>query len=251
MQVVIVQFPILSKNKQGNIDQIEKLLVNIKADLIVLPEMFNTGFFTDDISLAEEMNGPTLNWMLDFSEKSQNAVCGSLLCKESNIIFNRFLMVNKGEIVGHYDKIHLFSMSKEHETVTAGNTKVDVVINGWKIRPIICYDLRFPYTTFNDSAYDLLINVASWPSQRITHWDSLLQARAIENQAYVIGCNRVGEQTIGNGENIFYPGHSSVYLPDGKILAHAVKEEVIRVVLDKQILQDTRTRLPFLQDRRL
>lgn len=251
MQVAIVQFSILSKNTTANISTIESLLGDTKADLVILPEMFNTGFFTDDISLAEEMNGPTLQWMLKFSEKHKNAICGSLLCNENGAIFNRFLMVCNGEIVGHYDKIHLFSLAKENAIVTAGNAKVDMVVNGWKIRPTICYDLRFPYTSFNDTAYDLLINVASWPSQRIAHWDSLLRARAIENQAYVIGCNRVGQQLIGDTENVFYPGHSAVFAPDGRNLNNILKEEIINVVLNKKRLNEIRSSLPFLQDSRL
>ncbi|MGB0851454.1 MAG: nitrilase-related carbon-nitrogen hydrolase, partial [Bacteroidia bacterium] len=158
----------------------------------------------------------------------------------------RFVLVSQGEVVGFYDKTHLFSLSQEEEHISAGNTKADMVLKGFKIRPIICYDLRFPYTAFNDTEYDILLNVASWPSQRIAHWDSLLAARSIENQAFVIGCNRVGEQA-----GHFYPGHSSVYAPDGEQLIHSVKEELLCLTLNKETLENVRKKIPFLKDRRM
>jgi omega-amidase len=251
MNISIIQFNIKSKDKAANLARIEQQLGDLHADLIVLPEMFNTGYFTDDTALAEPMDGLTLTWMQARTKESKNAMCGSLLVNEENQLFNRFVMVSNGEVVGHYDKTHLFGMADEQENITAGNVKADMVVNGFKIRPIICYDLRFPYTSFNDTEYDILLNVASWPSQRIAHWDALLQARAIENQAYVIACNRVGEQELADGRKVYYPGHSSVYGPDGEQLAHSVKEEVINVVLDKKAIEDTRSKQPFLKDRRM
>lgn len=251
MQVSIVQYNIAAKDKQANFKKVEELLSDVSADLVVLPEMFNTGFVTDDSSLVEDMNGPTIQWLIAQSKERETAICGSLLSREEGVVYNRFLMVSNGEIVGHYDKTHLFSMAGEQEYIQAGNIKADMVVNGFKIRPTICYDLRFPYTSFNDTEYDILLNVASWPSQRIAHWDALLQARAIENQAYVLGCNRVGEQTMNDGKATYYPGHSSAYAPDGERLAHEVKEGVIQVVLDKNVITETREKLPFLKDRRM
>jgi len=251
MKVSIVQFDIIAKDKQANFAKIEQLVGDIASDLVVLPEMFNTAYYTDDTSLAESMEGQTIAWMQDQTKASENAMCGSLLIEEEGQIYNRFVMVSGGDVVGHYDKTHLFAMSGEEKHITAGNVKADMVVNGFKIRPMVCYDLRFPYTSFNDTEYDVLLNVASWPSQRIVHWDTLLQARAIENQAYVMGCNRVGEQVMETGQKAHYPGHSAVYAPDGEQLAHAVKERVLSVELDKKAIEDTRTKLPFLKDRRM
>jgi predicted amidohydrolase len=251
MKVSIVQINIKSKDIEANLGRIEELTKSNDSDLVVLPEMFNTGYFANDETLAESMEGKTLAWMQRVTKANKNAMCGSLLISEEDQIFNRFVMVSNGDVVGHYDKTHLFGMANEQENITAGNVKADMVVNGFKIRPIICYDLRFPYTSFNDSEYDVLLNVASWPSQRIAHWDALLQARAIENQAYVIGCNRVGEQVLADDKIFYYPGHSSAYAPNGEQLAHSVKEEVVTVSLDKSVIEYTRNLLPFLKDRRM
>ncbi len=243
LKVSTVQFDISAKSKTLNFEKVNNLLLGVDADLIVLPEMFNTAYNVEDMSLAETIQGDTINWMQKMSKESKYAICGSLLVKVDTQVYNRFVMVSSGEVVGHYDKTHLFKMSREEKNIAAGNVKADMVVKGFKIRPIICYDLRFPYTAFNDTEYDVLINVASWPSARISHWDALLKARSIENQAYVIGCNRVGEQQQG-GASYYYPGHSSAYAPDGKQLAHSIKEEVISIELDKNLIE----KLPFLKD---
>jgi predicted amidohydrolase len=208
--------------------------------------MFNTGYHTNDVKLAETMGGTTVEWMKSLSSAKSIAICGSFLCSEEELITNRFVLVSDGEVVGFYDKTHLFSPAQEEEHISAGNTKADMVFQGFKIRPIVCYDLRFPYTAFNDTEYDVLINVASWPSQRIAHWDTLLKARAIENQAYVLGCNRVGEQ-----DGHYYPGHSSAYSPNGDQVVHSVKEEIISLILSKSEVEEVRTKMPFLKDRRM
>jgi len=251
MQVAIVQFNIAWKDKQANFSKIEELLKGTKADFVVLPEMFQTGFCTDDASLAETMEGESIEWMKSLSKQMDAALCGSLLIEDLGIVYNRLIMASKGELVGHYDKSHLFGMGGEQEYIAAGNSKVDMIVQDFKIRTTICYDLRFPYTSFNDSEYDILLNVANWPSARIAHWDALLQARAIENQAYVIGCNRVGEQIGKDGKAFYYPGHSSVYSSSGEQLAHSLKEEVIEISLDKKEIETTREKLPFLKDRRM
>ena len=246
MIISLVQFNISPKDKKYNLAKIQELLAGKSRDLVVLPEMFNTGFCTDDMSISESMDGETVSWLKKTSKESETAICGSFLCSEEGTYFNRFVMVSDGEVVGHYDKTHLFGLGGEQEHITAGNSKVDMVIQGFKIRPIICYDLRFAYASFNDTEYDVLINVANWPSQRIAHWDVLLQARSIENQVYVVGCNRVGEQ-----DGYFYPGHSAVYAPDGERRIHSVKEEVLSVSIDKKYIEQTRKKLPFLKDRRM
>jgi len=246
LTISLVQYNIAWKNKEANFDKISALCSDSATDMIVLPEMFQTGFCIDDVSQAESMEGKSVSWLIEFTTKHQNAICGSILIKEEEHVFNRFILVSKGEVVGYYDKTHVFVLGGEHKHITPGNTKADMVLNGFKIRPIVCYDLRFPYTSFNDTEYDLLINTANWPSTRILHWDALLQARSIENQAYVIGCNRVGEQ-----DGIFYPGHSSAYAPSGEKIVHSVKEEILTFTINKKAIEDTRNELPFLQDRRM
>jgi predicted amidohydrolase len=250
MKVALVQFNIASKDKKANFDRVSDLLGDTRADLIILPEMFNTAFEVEDLTLAEPLEGESIAFIKKLSLSHKAAVCASLMIDDQGVVFNRFVLVAEGELVGHYDKAHLFGMGGEAENLVPGSTKVDMVVQGFKIRPIICYDLRFPYSSFNDSDYDILLNVANWPSGRIGHWDTLLQARAIENQAFVIGCNRVGEQLQGD-TTYFYPGHSSVYTPGGERLAHSIKEEVIFCEIDKQKIEETRNKLPFLKDRRM
>jgi len=251
LKVAITQFNITWKDKQANFTKIEELLAGKQADLVVLPEMFQTGFCTDDAAIAETMEGESIVWMQEFSKQMDAAVCGSLVIKEEGAIYNRLIMASKGEVVGHYDKTHLFGMGGEPEHIAPGSSKVDMVVQDFKIRTTVCYDLRFPYTSFNDSEYDILLNVANWPSARIAHWDALLQAKSIENQAYVLACNRVGEQLDKDGKAFYYPGHSSVYSPSGEQLAHSLKEEVIEITLAKKEIETTREKLPFLKDRRM
>ena len=251
LKVAITQFNIAWKDKQANFTKIEELLAGKQADLVVLPEMFQTGFCTDDPTIAETMEGKSIVWMQEFSKQMDAAVCGSLVIKEEGAIYNRLIMASKGEVVGHYDKTHLFGMGAEPEHIAPGSSKVDMVVQDFKIRTTVCYDLRFPYTSFNDSEYDILLNVANWPSARIAHWDALLQARAIENQAFVIACNRVGEQVYTEDKKSHYPGHSGVYGPDGERLVHSVKEEVLTLTITQEVIATTRKQLPFLTDRRM
>jgi predicted amidohydrolase len=240
----IVQFNIEWKNKEANFSKIKEMISDLQSDLIVLPEMFQTGFCVDDVSLAETIDGETIAFLIELSIEKDACIVGSFLCNSGGSIVNRFIAVSKGEIIHYYDKIHLFKMGDEHKHIAPGDGVSDFELNGFKIRPLICYDLRFPYASFNSSNYDILMYVANWPSQRIAHWDALLAARAIENQAFVIACNRVGEQ-----DGHFYPGHSSAYSPTGEQLEHAHKEEVIEVKIEKILVHKTREKLPFLKDR--
>lgn len=246
LKISILQYNIAWCNKERNFTYLNDKLKGISTDLVVLPEMFQTGFCVDDKCIAETMDGETIHWLQDASLHFNTAICGSFLYEENGLYTNRFLMVKNGEVVGFYDKVHLFTMGKENAFLSAGNTKVDMVLNGFKIRPIICYDLRFPYVSFNDSEFDVLLVVANWPSQRIAHWDALLHARSIENQCFTVACNRIGEH-----DGHFYPGHSSAYAPNGERLLHSHKEEVQHLQISKQTIADTRTKLPFLADRKM
>ncbi len=250
LKVSILQYNISWKDKSSNFLKITTLLSDVKSDLVVLPEMFQTGFCVDDISIAETMEGQSVSFLKKASLEFDLALCGSFLYLENASFFNRFVVVSEGEVVGYYDKVHLFSLGGEHNHISAGGTKVDFVLKGFKFRPIVCYDLRFPYLAYNDTEYDVLLCVANWPSVRIAHWDTLLHARSIENQAYVVGCNRVGEQPASDG-SYFYPGHSSAYTPNGKQLVHSHKEEIITFEISKDSVAQIRESLPFLGDRKM
>lgn len=246
LKISIVQYNITWCDKESNFNYLNDKLKGISTDLIVFPEMFQTGFIVSNKDFAEPMEGETMSWLKQASLSHDASICGSFLCQENGHFVNRFVLVRQGELVGFYDKVHLFAMGGEDTFFSAGSTKVDMVLNGFKIRPIICYDLRFPYISYNDSDYDVLLCVANWPSQRINHWDVLLQARAIENQAYVVACNRIGEQ-----DGHFYPGHSSAYAPNGDKLLQSHKEEIIELTLSKDLIIKTRDKLPFLADRKM
>ncbi len=246
LAISIVQYNISWCNKESNFNYLNDKLLGISSDLIVLPEMFQTGFCVSNMEMAETMEGETMQWLKQKSNTLKTAICGSFLCQEDGLFFNRFVLVKEGDLVGFYDKVHLFSMGNEHNSLSGGNTKVDMVLNGFKIRPIVCYDLRFPYISFNDTEYDILLCPANWPSQRIAHWDAILKARSIENQAFVIACNRIGEQ-----DGYFYPGHSSVYTPSGDQVKHSHKEEILEYTITKSIIEETRKKLPFLVDRKM
>ncbi|NNJ54578.1 MAG: nitrilase family protein [Bacteroidia bacterium] len=246
LKVAILQYNISWKNKAENFNKIKEMISEIDAELVVLPEMFQTGFCIDDKLIAETMEGETIQFLKAESKAKGISFCGSFLCVDNNSYFNRFVMVSDGDVVGHYDKVHLFGLGGETAFIEAGNTKVDFAFRDFKIRPMVCYDLRFPYLSFNDSEYDLLICVANWPSQRIAHWDALLKARSIENQVYVIASNRVGEV-----DGHFYPGHSCAYKPNGELLVHSHKEEVIQFEISKEEVTKTREKHPFIKDRKM
>ncbi|QCR23745.1 amidohydrolase [Pontibacter sp. SGAir0037] len=217
-----------------------------KTDLIVLPEMFPTGFSMEAASLAEEPEGETLAWMQKMAKQHQAVITGSLIVKEGEHYYNRLLWVRPDGSYARYDKRHLFRMAKEHHTYTAGKEKLLVALNGWKICPLVCYDLRFPVWSRNrNNSYDLLLYVANWPKPRNVAWRSLLQARAIENLAYVVGVNRVG--TDGNGHP--YSGDSAVIHPKGyKLLETTEQEGIHTVTLSWQELKSFREAFPVHLD---
>lgn len=218
-----------------------------QTDLIVLPEMFTTGFTMNAKNLAEPINGPTLRWMQEQSQKTKAAITGSIIIKDNNLFYNRLIWVEDTSALHMYDKRHTFTLAGEHTVYEAGKQRVTIDYKGWKIKPLICYDLRFPVWARNDEDYDILIYVANWPKKRITAWDTLLQARAIENMSYCIGVNRIGL----DGNNHEYTGHSAVYDMLGEKLSKSSPESEFTetIVLQKNLLEETRNRLQFLRDR--
>ena len=225
--------------------EIKKLSSEI--DLIVLPEMFSTGFSMNAEHLAEPSEGETFKWMQQMAASKSAAVTGSLITVENKNYFNRLYFVFPDGSYEKYDKRHTFTLAGEHKTYTAGKEKLIVTYKGWRICPFVCYDLRFPVWSRNTEDYDVLIYVANWPSARVLAWDTLLKARAIENMCYCIGVNRVGE----DGNDHPYPGHSAVYDPLGKAISGEFKNEAttIEVVLERAHLQNLRQKFRFLQDR--
>jgi omega-amidase len=228
-----------------------------KTELIVLPEMFSTGFSMKKESLAETMDGPSVEWMREIASKKGAIIAGSIISKEladgAPVFYNRLIwMLPSGES-GFYDKRHLFAYGKEDQHFSAGKKRLIASVNGWKVNLQICYDLRFPVWSRQshtqdpqtDPEYDLLVVVANWPSVRSHAWKTLLQARAIENQCYVIGVNRTGSD--GNG--LVYAGESMVVGPLGdpiKILT--AEEDIFSHTLDREKLEEARLKFPFWRD---
>lgn len=176
------------------------------TDVVILPEMFTTGFTMDAVAHAEDMDGPAVSWMRQMAAEVDAAVCGSLIIREQECYFNRFIFMRPDGTLAKYDKRHLFRLADEQHHYTAGNELTTIDWRGWRIRPMVCYDLRFPVWSRNNDDYDLLLYVANWPSRRHLAWDTLLRARAIENLTYVAGVNRTGI----DGNNLPYAGGSVI-----------------------------------------
>jgi len=249
LKVAAIQANLVWENKKENLLRFDEKLTDLQGqdvDLIVLPEMFPTGFTMNAVDLAETMDGPTISWMKSSAAKLSCAIMGSLIVKENSVFFNRMIFCSKSGEIAQYDKRHLFAMAKEHEVYVSGNENIIIELNGWRIAPFICYDLRFPVWMRNTQNYDLAVVMANWPEKRIYHWDSLLISRAIENQSYIIGVNRVGL----DGNNYNYPGHSCIINAAGTVLNKIEgKEIVFTETLDLLFLQKTRQQLPFLGDK--
>ena len=233
------------ENRKKFTEKINSISDNV--DIIVLPEMFTTGFTMNALKVAETMQGETINWLKNISKNKETAIIGSLVIYENNNHYNRLICAQPSGKLIKYDKRHTFTLAGEHEVYTAGTEKVIFSYLGWKICPLICYDLRFPVWARNSEDYDLLLYVANWPKPRINAWDALLKARAIENMSYCIGVNRVGL----DGLNYEYPGHSGVY----DVLGHRVdsikeNEDKVEIVsLEKSMIGKYRNKLNFLNDR--
>ncbi len=249
LNITLLQTEIIWEDPAANLAHYAALLDQMVSptDVIVLPEMFTTGFTMNPAPYAEKMGGLSMQWMQSQAARWQAAVMGSLIIEEGGAYYNRLVWMEPDGKYYTYDKRHLFAMAGEHESYVAGQERLVVDYNGWRICPMICYDLRFPVWARNDDAYDLLIYTANWPNKRAYDWMTLLRARAIENQCYVAAVNRVG--TDENGHE--YNGDSCVIDPGWRhVLWHAEKTEAVQTVtLTAEHLLEVRTRLPFLQDR--
>jgi len=218
-----------------------------KIDLIVLPEMFTTGFTMNPQKVTEQMTSETISWMQNIAHKKRAAICGSLIAKEGEKYYNRFVFVHPSGKIETYDKRHSFTLAGEDKVYTSGDKKLIVNYKGWKICPLICYDLRFPVWARNTENYDLLLYVANWPVARIGAWDTLLKARAIENMSYTIGINRIGS----DGNNYKYSGNSLIvdYLGEELSSLKAFENGVVTATLTKENQDKTRKKLGFLNDK--
>ena len=243
MRITTIQYDIVWEDKVTNLKNLTSKINTIQSDVIVLPEMFTTGFTMNPKPFAESMTGKTIQWMKEIALTKDLAICGSIIIREEDKYFNRFIWVNPDGTIYHYDKRHLFL--NEDQNYTPGDKKLIIEYKGWKICPLICYDLRFPVWSRNSEDYDILIYVANWPDKRKLAWRSLLVARAIENQCYVIGVNRVGE-----GSGLVYSGGTSLINALGEVqYTNSHIEEVFTVTLSKYDLDKIRTQLPFLEDK--
>ena len=246
LKIALIQGPIVWHNAERNRAYFEqKIKLTSQIDIFILPEMFTTGFTMKPSDVAEEMNGETVQWMLKIASEQNCAITGSVVIKENNQFYNRLIFVSEKGIIHQYDKRHLFSLAGEDHSYSSGNNKLIVDFRGWKICPLICYDLRFPCFARNLENYDLLIFVANWPKIRIKAWDILLPARAVENMSYVAGVNR-----IGTDENYHeYCGHSQVLDELGSYINEPNGTESILIAnLSKSKLIASRSKFGFLND---
>jgi predicted amidohydrolase len=247
LTIRLIQTTLHWQDPEANRSDLEKLMMRDGGDpqLIILPETFTTGFLGDNDDIVEGPGGPTLDWMRKNAARTGGAVCGSVVIRENGKLFNRFMIVTEEGLQAKYDKRHLFGYGGENERYTPGSERVVFSYRGWRFCPQICYDLRFPVWNRNRNDYDCLLYVANWPALRADAWSSLLKARAIENQCYLIAVNRVGED--GNG--VPFSGRSIVHDPLGESLNvpdDAVS--VIDVTLDPEHLNTIRMTLAFQKD---
>jgi predicted amidohydrolase len=248
MKVALIQALIIWENPKENRTYFEAEINTIlgAVDLIVLPEMFSTGFTMNPSAVAETMQGETILWLQSLAKAKNAAITGSIVIEENANYYNRMVFVFPSGEIQHYDKRHLFTLSGEDKVYTRGTQKLIVDYLGWKICPFVCYDLRFPVFSRNTDDYDLLIYVASWPKTRINAWDTLIKARAIENMSYAIGVNRVGEDDNGYE----YTGHSQLVDYLGVYVIEPKETEgVLLATLDKSKMLEVRQKLDFLSDK--
>lgn len=252
LKIAIIQSALFWEDIDANLSNFEEQIFNLEKniDIIVLPETFNTGFSDKVGILAEPENYKTFKWLKQMAAHTRAAICGSYFVKAKGEVYNRFYFVKpNGEHIS-YDKIQLFSYSGEHIACKKGDTKITFEYKGWQIKPIVCYDLRFPEICRNHIKngtyeYDLLICVANWPSSRIKAWNNLLFSRAIENSCFAIGANIVGK----DGRGIQYNGHSKYCSPlDDNLAPISETETILTSELDLEWLKDYRKKFPFLED---
>lgn len=247
LRVTLVQTLLHWEDKAANLKQLEEKLSPLtgRTDLVILPEMFTTGFSMHPAQLAESMNDATMQWLTHQANALNAVVTGSFIATENGNYYNRLVWMRPDGSYETYDKHHLFTYAEEHLHYTAGTARLVVELKGWKILPLICYDLRFPVWSRNVEKYDLLFYVANFPERRHHAWKSLLVARAIENQVYTIGVNRVGN----DGHDIYHSGDSCLINYAGEVV-HQVRhlENIFTTTLSYQALLDYRNRFAFLQD---
>ena len=268
LTITTIQSNLIWEEKSANLRLLEQKIAGIeeKTEIVVLPEMFNTGFSMRPEALAETMDGETVEWMKRVSRENGIVLTGSLMIEEAGNYYNRLVWMLPNGQYGHYDKRHLFAFGEEDKHYSPGNKRLIASVKGWKINLQVCYDLRFPVWArqapshelrsfplqgtpkgeeFSAPEYDLLIYVANWPERRSHAWKTLLCARAIENQCYVVGVNRVGS----DGKNVYHSGNSLVIDPLGQVLYHmADEEDENTITLQKEMLEDVRSKFPFWKD---
>lgn len=248
LKITIVQTNIHWENKNENMEMFSHIIRDMTqhTDLVILPEMFSTGFSMQPALLYEHINGPTVRWMSEIAREHNAVVTGSIIISEKNKFLNRLIWMPPDGNLKYYDKSHLFRMGEENQKYSAGNRKLITNWKGWRFRPLICYDLRFPVWSRNRNDYDMLIYVANWPEARRKVWKTLLVARAMENQAYVVGVNRVGI----DGRDISYSGDSLIVDPRGNIVSEIKEydESVKTVSLSLNELISFREKFPVHLD---
>lgn len=251
LSVTLIQSQLFWENKAANLAQFKEKILQQTApgQLVILPEMFSTGFSMNPAQLAETMEGETVAWMKQIAAQQKIILTGSVIIEEQGQYFNRLLWVLPNGTIAHYDKRHLFAFAGEDQFYASGHKRLIAAVNGWKINLQICYDLRFPVWARQQiqeaPEFDLLVYVANWPERRNHAWKTLLTARAIENQCYVIGVNRVGED--GNG--IQHSGDTMLVDPLGQVIYHCANEAAISThILDPAHLHEIRQRFPFWKD---
>jgi omega-amidase len=252
LTITTIQSNLIWEEKSANLRLLEQKIAGIeeKTEIVVLPEMFSTGFSMRPEVLAETMDGETMEWMKRVSRENGIVLTGSIMVKEEGNYYNRLIWMLPNGQYGYYDKRHLFAYGEEDKHYSSGNKRLIASIKGWKINLLVCYDLRFPVwarqkVNEEGAEYDVLIYVANWPERRSHAWKTLLCARAIENQCYVVGVNRVGS----DANNIYYSGNSLIIDPLGQVLYHmADEEDVNTITLQKEMLDDVRAKFPFWKD---
>lgn len=247
LNIALIQTDLYWEDPVSNCKMFEEKIASIPddVDLIVLPEMFTTGFTMKPENILLSESEGTLKWMQQMAQEHNVALVGSIIFQEDGKFFNRLYFTSSEDNTASYDKKHTFTLAGEDEVYEAGSKKLIFEYKGFKICPMICYDLRFPVWSRNAEYYDVLIYVANWPKKRVNAWDTLLKARAIENMAYCIGVNRTGK----DGLDFEYPGHSAVYDVLGEPLAFSKNEEILYATLNKEHIESTRKKLRFLEDR--
>ncbi len=246
LKITIIQPDIIWEDRGANLKKYSEMISGIEStDVIVLPEMFTSGFSMQNEKLKEKMDGISIQWMKETAIQKNVAMTGSVIIEENNTILNRAVWVHPDGKIQFYDKRHLFTLGKEHLFYKAGNEKTIVEYKSWRFCLLICYDLRFPVWSRNTENYDVLIYMANWPSPRHHHWKSLLVARAVENQSYCIGVNRAGY----DGSGLSYFGDSGLISPNGITEFMGQNESVKTFEISFFELQNYRKNFPFLADR--